>query len=562
VGPTVLTSDESIEVTIATEETAIALDPTASNIADESSISADLSDPTELIPGIESAPGTSTESPEATGVSPLAIMSNEDKPKPRVGGQGADNQYWTGGSGIVEKFIRKIPATTLAYRSTDLKAASINEAKIIAGLPKKQQLTLADASTETTNISLTSWISCVRSEIVDRGMDSVFRIEDRTLKTENYMLANWGTVKHSSVSKWVEVLKNDGCLFDQFNLSRSGKFLKNSISIELWDRIRTEVPEEEPSGPEVFTAIILSHQVTSSTVVQSLVEDLKTLRIRKIPGENVETLAKLVLDKAQRITGTGKQPDNFNMIIATCFLDSHSKQFEALANELHNKADDDDTEMDWKRDIVHPLRKKYISLKAQGLWPTTSVQSSEIQGLHVMIQALEAKLEGAESHASSLTSNNKPTCWKCGESGHTQFNCPKSEGNNSSSLSKIPATFAGVKVPPKNGESHTRTRDGTVEKWCRRCRRWTKGNKAHLTEEHVSNKTKNETNAKIGVTETETGTDYEEQSFMTTRLYKATTCHAANSRDELTWCEDCDGFKLKSHTCIDCNHPKGFAGQY
>jgi ribosomal protein L32 len=392
-------------------------------------------------------------------------------------------------------------------------------------------------------------------------MDTVFRIENRTLQTENYMLANWGTVKQKGVSKWIEVLKQDGCLFDQFNLSRSGKFLKNSISIELWDRIRTEVSEEEPSGPEVFTAIVLSYQVTSSTVVQALVEELKTLRIRKIPGENVETLTKLVVDKAQRITGTGKQPDNFNMIIATCFLDSRSKQFEALANQLHGQADDDDTEMDWKRDIVHPLRKKYVSLKAQGLWPTTISQSSEIQGLQAKILALEAKFENSDqSHANSNGTSLKrePTCWKCGETGHTKFNCPKSDVNSSSSQDKTPATTTGTKVPPKDGESQTRTRDGILEKWCRRCRRWTKGAKAHLTEEHVSNKGKSESQANVGVTD-DVGTDYEEQSFMTTRLYKAVT--STSAVDDVIWCEECDSFKLKSHSCKYCNYPKGSAGQ-
>ena len=37
------------------------------------------------------------------------------------------------------------------------------------------------------------------------------------------------------------------------------------------------------------------------------------------------------------------------------------------------------------------------------------------------------------------------------------------------------------KTPPKNGESHTRTKNNRIEKWCGRCKYWTWADKAHET---------------------------------------------------------------------------------
>jgi hypothetical protein len=530
----------------------------------------------ETIPSVdfgefESAPGTETGSTDTTEsrVDPFATATMATTPVikgPRVGGKGIDGVFWTGGSETDPKAKLEEPASTLAYRPTELKAASILEAKITAGLPEKSQLTVAEASKETKTITLISWIAAVRSEIIDRGMDTVFRIVTPGF-SENDILSNWGTVDQEEVSEWVaSLLKQDGCKFDKYNLIRSGKFLKSSVSHELWERVRTSVPDHQPSGPEVFTAIILSHQVTSATVVRSLVDELCALRISKIPGENVEVLSQLVIEKAQRIAGSGQEPRDFNMLVATCFLRSQCLEFNILANEFHSKSQFHKKSVasgginDWKTEIVHPLLQKYTSLKAQGLWPTSS-PSTEIQGLKAKIEALEATVaDNAESNQYQSSSSNQsgkrePTCWKCGEKGHTKPNCPKADGNKSSQDKSSP------RAPPKDGDSHTRTREGTVEKWCRRCRRWTRGDKAHLTDEHVSKKEGEKQVTKASVALTEDDRSYEDESYlMRTRLYKA--AFDRDTPDELSWCEECDGFKPKSHTCQTYCYPKGCAGQF
>jgi hypothetical protein len=217
---------------------------------------------------------------------------------------------------------------------------------------------------------------------------------------------------------------------------------------------------------------------------------------------------------------------------------------------------------DWKTEIVHPLLKKYTSLKAQGLWPT-AVNHTEIQGLQAKIAALEARLNDGDSGGSnSQNSRNnagagmkrEPFCWKCGEKGHKKSDCPKSDESGSG---RPPVASNNGRAQPKDGESHTRTRDNVVEKWCGRCRRWTRGDKAHLTDEHVSKK-QGVTQAASAITE-EDDRSYEGESYlMRTRLYHAS--FDKDTPDVLSWCDRCEGFKPVSHTCEEC-HPKGCAGQ-
>jgi hypothetical protein len=52
-----------------------------------------------------------------------------------------------------------------------------------------------------------------------------------------------------------------------------------------------------------------------------------------------------------------------------------------------------------------------------------------------------------------------------------------------------PAGFSH-KTAPKEGESHTKNAEGEAWKWCGTCKRWNKGEKAHLTDDHVKGKGK------------------------------------------------------------------------
>jgi hypothetical protein len=85
-------------------------------------------------------------------------------------------------------------------------------------------------------------------------------------------------------------------------------------------------------------------------------------------------------------------------------------------------------------------------------------------------------------------------CNYCHKKGHYKSNCPtlaaKAAGTTPTAAA-LPASGKAKhwsRVPPADSDPHTKTvtTDGksAVFKWCKHCRRWRSGPKAHLTEQH------------------------------------------------------------------------------
>lgn len=214
---------------------------------------------------------------------------------------------------------------------------------------------------------------------------------------EIYLLDKWGAVKREDVRSWVLKLQArldmlTACTYNAYNLEHSAEMLQNSVLPELWKQVRQTLANK-PMGPEVFVAIILSHQVTSASIVHKMCNELSTLQLSKNPGENVDILADQVIEKALQITGTGQEPGDLPSLVAGCFLDACSPQFQLSANILFDMADSgDELFADWQETIVEPLCYKYVSLKQKDLWPASQKQT-ELQSLKVEVKALKKTVE-------------------------------------------------------------------------------------------------------------------------------------------------------------------------
>ena len=77
----------------------------------------------------------------------------------------------------------------------------------MGGLPDEKNLSLDKSES---NITLTSWISWIRFYTEDTGMDTVFCVYDTDLKTEVYLLDEWGASEDRKASKWVQTLTTMG----------------------------------------------------------------------------------------------------------------------------------------------------------------------------------------------------------------------------------------------------------------------------------------------------------------------------------------------------------------
>ena len=77
-------------------------------------------------------------------------------------------------------------------------STSIITKNCMEGLPDEKKLSLDEPKR---NITLTSWIAWIRSYMEDNGMDTIFRVYNPYLKTEVYLLDEWGSEKNGKISK-------------------------------------------------------------------------------------------------------------------------------------------------------------------------------------------------------------------------------------------------------------------------------------------------------------------------------------------------------------------------
>jgi transcriptional regulator NrdR family protein len=365
----------------------------------------------------------------------------------------------------------------MARRPTDFKSANTIEHIATKGLPVDRHI---GPDEKTSKITLTSWVNSTRSYMEERGLDTVFYVYDGQTDTETYLLTDWGSASPAKIEKWVATLRAgvprmDGtisprCDYDLDNLKWSGKAILNSVSLPLWETVEKDLGVDA-SGPEAFAAVVYKLQQVSSAAVRALVDELKALSLLKEPGQDVEIFGGRVVELCRRISGTGSAPADLVVLAAGTFLECDVLAFKLKAIKIHDEVDENANSMSWDS-VVRSLKTKYQSLKGQGLWTpqaTTKKKDDELSGLHAAINKLTAQVQ----NGGAGDGNGGTRCYNCNEMGHMSRDCPRNR------------TSSGSRVPPKDGEPQTKTIDGASQSWCGVCRRWTKGDKEHLTAGHV-----------------------------------------------------------------------------
>ena len=206
-------------------------------------------------------------------------------PPPRVGGGANGSEWWTGGPNV-STLRRNEPVSGSCLRVVDnAKTRLLLEENCKRGLVPAFRL---DRDESDSTITLTTWIRYVRSYMEDHGMDTVFRLYDARTDTETYLLREWGDVQVERVADWVQDLRqgvenNTGgreppCRFDVANLQMSGVAMMQSVTLQLWQDVEVGF-DDEPTGPEVFAAVVDRLQQVMASAVRSLVDRLKTMRV-------------------------------------------------------------------------------------------------------------------------------------------------------------------------------------------------------------------------------------------------------------------------------------------
>ena len=135
-----------------------------------------------------------------------------------------------------------------AYRPSNFKSQVKMEESCTAGLPGTHHLSTPDKLTTDAKgaVSFKTWIDCIRDEIEQRGMDSVFRIQGTD--GETYILETFGKATRATVEAWATRLTSTGvgtapvCSFDKDNLQMSATMIRHSLDIDMMKKLENDVP--------------------------------------------------------------------------------------------------------------------------------------------------------------------------------------------------------------------------------------------------------------------------------------------------------------------------------
>jgi hypothetical protein len=83
----------------------------------------------------------------------------------------------------------------------------------------------------------------------------------------------------------------------------------------------------DASGPETLAAVVAAHQVLDTSGCRILVEELRKLKLREFPAENVDEFRLKVLEKGRRIEGCLLPPPDLPALIVACFRGTQSVDF-------------------------------------------------------------------------------------------------------------------------------------------------------------------------------------------------------------------------------------------
>jgi hypothetical protein len=420
---------------------------------------------------------------------------------------------WVGGGYTPATTILQ-PFSVLAFRSSDLSLALKVEKECMVGLTETRRLMplgAVDTKDASSSVTLNQWIRTLAHALKERGLDSVFRANIDG--TEVFLLEKWGKATKVNVDAHVTYLLAHGDEYDHKNLKLSAKYLLNSLDNDMLKRTEQELGNtltQEATGPDVYAAVIALHSVLNDSTERFYISKLSKHKLVDEPGENVGTFADKVVSIAHHNEGISEhRVSDLHTLVYQCFDGASTTTFaSAVSNLLAKCFQNDATVRDWESNVTM-LKQMYRDLVTRSLWSALkhTKEKVEAQGLRASseVKSLKAELKrltkivSGNAGSSSTTSRSTavPTCYWCGEKGHTKPSCPNTDkpqkyvsqrANSTPATASAPPSTSRAKIPPKSGEPHTKTVSGTQFKWCDTCKKWNSGDKAHVTSEHVKGK--------------------------------------------------------------------------
>jgi hypothetical protein len=192
----------------------------------------------------------------------------------------------------------------------------------------------------------------------DTGQDGVFHLEHDG--KEINLLEDFGAMDPTEVTEAVAAIRSNNCPFDINNLKTSGVAIRASLSTSMLHRIKAMVALNA-SGPEVLAAVIAAHQVLDSSGCRVLINELTKLRLSEYPAENMDEFRLKIIEKGRRIDGCLDKPQDLPALVAECFRNTQSLEFNMEVAALYTQASARRIK-DWQT-IVTKLTALYKTLR-------------------------------------------------------------------------------------------------------------------------------------------------------------------------------------------------------
>jgi len=249
---------------------------------------------------------------------------------------------WTGGDPY-DKTINN-PAANGCYRPMEPDKARKVEDKCLQPLPESRRLKPISTKTGQKQVPLMQWMKDVQAHLITNGMDGVFYAVDTKNSVVVNLLEQWSKTTIHEVSEWVEAETWD--FYDMDNLRMSGKFLRDSISDELYERIKFAIQGNEV-GPLIYVAVVQDMQQIGTVAARLIVDEICKLHIYDIPGEDVKALTNTLFEYCSRLEGVEAVPFDLSGMVAACFLKSATLAFNIEVNTINRQAQQNQISVDF-----------------------------------------------------------------------------------------------------------------------------------------------------------------------------------------------------------------------